>query len=176
MAAGAEVDPRGAFVRVLSHLMAMQRAAELGLMRFARAAAADDPDAARPWLRPLELRCKVEEQVTLPMLREAAAAPEIVPAIEALECDIASMRDAASQLQSAEGGRRAALLGALRELSRGHFRRVAQVIDAVGLHGGADWERVSREIGALRRRWRQEVATTGDIEDEELDPVGLPPR
>jgi hypothetical protein len=118
----------------------------------------------------------VEEQVALPMLRETAAAPEIAPALQALETDIASMRDAASQLHAADDRHRPALLGALRELSRGHFRRVAQVIDTVGLHGGADWERVGREIGALRRRWRQEVAATGDIEDEEADPVGLPPR
>ncbi len=173
----AAVDPtsRG-FVRVLSHLMAMQRASELGLIRFAREASSDDVVAATPWLRPMELRCKVEEQVALPMLRETAGAPDIAPALQALERDIASMRNAASQLHSAEGARRQVLLGSLHDLCRGHFRRMAQVLDTVGLHRGADWDGVGREIGALRRRWRQEIAATGDIEDEDADPVGLPPR
>jgi hypothetical protein len=33
-----------------------------------------------------------------------------------------------------------------------------------------------REAEDCRSRWRDEIAESGDIEDEEADPVGQPPR
>jgi hypothetical protein len=38
------------------------------------------------------------------------------------------------------------------------------------------WGALEREMRALLRRWRGEIRRHGDIEDEDADPVGHPPR
>jgi hypothetical protein len=51
-------------------------------------------------------------------------------------------------------------------------RTLDRAVQARQLDGAA----LAQDMDEWLGRWREEATTTGDIEDEELDPVGRPPR
>jgi len=134
------------------------------------------PTAQQACLYALDLRCKLEEIVVVPALRDTGAVPDNT--LQRCEHELAQLRE---RIQSAaraadDAGKARESVPTVTSAARKHFGRMdallcdpsyAAVIDARGL---------AQEIEAWTQRWMQEIETTGAIEDEEQDPVGLPPR
>jgi len=56
-----------------------------------------------------------------------------------------------------------------------HAERVDALVARMPV-SGVPWGALEREMRGLLGRWHDEVLNEGDIEDEDRDPVGLPPR
>ncbi len=130
--------------------------------------------ASKRWLLGLELIWKVEEQVLLPALHDASSAGESAAVRQAHE-EIEILRDLAQLAQNTTPTRRAPVLHILQGMADLHIKRVATMLEKPAATA-VPWARLRRELRQLFDRWRREVMRTGDIEDEERDPVGLPPR
>ena len=127
----------------------------------------------RPLLLSLELRLKLDEQLVLPALRDAGAA---APVLDAQMSDLQAIRDLCDQLanEADPPSRRQLVLFALQGEAALHFVTMERLLN---LHADAlDRLTLGLDIQAMLRRWTDELERTGDIEDEELDPVGLRPR
>jgi len=127
----------------------------------------------RQLLLTLELRVKLEEQVLLPALLDCGLPRSTMVTYER---DWKAMRDLAAQAQVAHAcaAREEAVLCALEGVATLHFAELDRLIERY--RGELDREALGHDIQALLHRWQDELASTGDIEDEECDPVGLPPR
>jgi hypothetical protein len=89
--------------------------------------------------------------------------------------DVERLRELSSRIDEAEASQRALLVGTLEGMARLHFDALQGLLrdaDAASMPWGA----LEREMRALLRRWRGEIRQHGDIEDEDADPVGHPPR
>lgn len=122
----------------------------------------------------LELLWKLEEQVVMPALQDAepAAAPAIVLATREIE----TLRDLALRVvQAGDAGQADVAAAALEGVVHLHGVRSGKLLVRDGMQG-VDWRALHKEVLELLSRWREEVHASGDIEDEERDPVGLAPR
>jgi len=125
----------------------------------------------------LELLWKLEEQVVMPALREAepAWAAELTAAAREIEL----MRDLSLRVQRSSAAERRLerdlAFAALEGMARVHCAHSEQLLDRAPAQGPR-WPALHSEVQALLARWRAEIREHGDIEDEERDPVGLPPR
>jgi hypothetical protein len=121
----------------------------------------------------VELLCKLEEQLLLPALKRSRA--PTWPALTQAMADVERLRELSSRIDEAEASQRALLVGTLEGMARLHFDALQGLLrdaDAASMPWGA----LEREMRALLRRWRGEIRQHGDIEDEDADPVGHPPR
>ena len=59
---------------------------------------------------------------------------------------------------------------------RRHLNRTETLLHSADAIARIDWPRLHQDLKAWIARWQQEIDTTGDIEDEDRDPVGEPPR
>lgn len=124
----------------------------------------------------LELLWKIEEQVVLPALHMAARTAE--PPLTALRQagdELKLMRDLGMLATQTAGDEREMSLAVLEGMATLHFARVAELLAATPADA-VDWPALEVEIRALLARWRGELRTHGEIEDEDRDPVGLPPH
>lgn len=128
--------------------------------------------ALRKLLLALELSCQLEEQLLFPALYETSGGDRRV--FDAEEKELDAVRDLAGRVQTARGAGQRDLLLELQGISRLHF----DAIDRLGKHHGCALDRLALgvQVQGLLDRWQQELRQSGDIEDEERDPVGLPPR
>jgi hypothetical protein len=124
----------------------------------------------------LELQCKLQELAVLPALHEAGVATR--PMLRSCEEDIAAQRDLVAMAQEPppEPMARKLLMAALDNLAELQFEHIHGLLHRARHSGRSDGSALRKDMEALLERWEQEVARTGDIEDEEIDPVGLPPR
>lgn len=124
----------------------------------------------------LELRWKLEEELLFPALRRAGCGDFLQ--IQADAEDLAKLRELGEMVLAGapSPARQGALLAVLEGGVRLHLEQVDELLHQLWKHPGPDWPAMGREMQALLQRWRREIAETGDIEDEERDPVGLPPR
>ena len=122
----------------------------------------------------LEMRCKLEELVLYPAIVEALRQEPGLYA--ALEAGIARLRDASDRLVAATVPERSEHLQALRDQVSAHLVAVAAMVARPEVGRRIDTHRLGQDMQGLMKRWQQEIAQTGGIEDEERDPVGLPPR
>ncbi len=139
-------------------------------------ATGEGPDAVSHrarWLLGLELVWKTEELVLLPAIGDAA--PHAAAAVGEAGDDIELMRSLVGLSARVTGEAREALDTLLHGLAQVHAARVDALL-AIPSGSAARWEDMEREIRGLLARWREEVQRDGDIEDEERDPVGSPPR
>lgn len=129
----------------------------------------------------LELLWKIEEQVVLPAVLDAApgSSGDVGPLLQEIEL----MRDLSLLSGQTATGNRDLSMGVLEGLAMLHFERLqgclalAGAAEASSEEGGSiDWPALDAEVRALLGRWRGEVAAEGHIEDEEADPVGVAPR
>lgn len=127
--------------------------------------------ARRGLLRRLAERWTLEEQWLYPALAEAANGER--SAWEAHEQELAPLRELAAQAEADPADRIAARLAVLEGIVLLHLESVARLLEAPWR---VDWQRLGADMAAMEARWAAEVAATGDIEDEEADPVGRPPR
>lgn len=130
----------------------------------------------RRLLLALEMMWKLEEQALIPALLDADAGTRD-DAI-ALEQEVTHLRELADLLRedaldAASASVVVAALDGMAALRALRFERsLDQAVQARHLDGAA----LAREMDELLARWHEEITVTGDLEDEELDPVGRPPR
>ena len=136
----------------------------------------DPRGARRRLLLALELMWKLEEQALLPALLDADAATRDDAAD--LDREVSRLRDLADLVR--HGGLDATdmgvVLAALDGMNALRALRFERTLDSAVRTRRLDGGALAREMDEWLGRWREEVTTTGDIEDEELDPVGRPPR
>ncbi len=121
----------------------------------------------------LELMCKLEEQLLLPALADAEPAAASAVALAGNELEL--MRDLSALAPRTSTSNRDVVLAVLEGLATLHFQRMDELLQRNGLQD-LPWAELEQQMRRLLGRWRNEVNLTGDIEDEERDPVGLPPR
>ena len=122
----------------------------------------------------IELRLKLEERVLLPAFRALR-----LPSVAALESQIEMLRDLMAEAIHGELAlpNNRQLWASIERMSVLHFDAVASLgLMAQGSSRFDEEQALARSAAVRQTRWREEIAQTGDIEDEEADPVGLPPR
>lgn len=160
----------------LSKLLAVLAESALAAERAAvdeRRRASGAERSVRRAVRLIELRLKVEEQVLLPALRALNLPPMAV-----VECQIEILRDLLAEVTGGDLSmpRHRQLWDTILHACEQHFDAVAG-LTLRGLQTGRfDEAHALQELRAYQARWREEIEQTGDIEDEEADPVGQPPR
>jgi hypothetical protein len=121
----------------------------------------------------LELLWKLEEQVLLPALQDAE--PRCAAEVALAAREIESMRDLVLTAQGASGSGRDLAFAALQARARRHRER-SDALLAGAPSQAIDWPTLLKEVQGLLARWSDEVRQHGEVEDEDRDPVGLPPR
>ncbi len=121
----------------------------------------------------IELRLKLEEQTLFPRFRELG-----LPALDAVEKQTELLRELLAEATHGELAlpSNRLLWVSIERMSTLHFDAVAQLTLLALNHSRFDADEAWREAEDYRARWRDEIAETGDIEDEEADPVGQLPR
>jgi hypothetical protein len=154
----------------------LRHAAQERFQEYGRAQAAHRALPRRRLLLALELMWKLEEQALLPALMDADAGTRDDAA--ELDQELNRLRDLADLVR--EGGLEPTsmnvVLAALDGMNALRALRFERALDSAVRTRRLDGAALAREMEAWLGRWREEVTTTGDIEDEELDPVGRPPR
>lgn len=121
----------------------------------------------------VELLCKLEEQLLHPAL--SASRAEAWPALGQAMGEVDTLRDLSALLGRTPDAQRSGVLTTLESLAQLHFsvlNDLLQQADAAAL----PWQDLESETRALLARWRTELQQAGEIEDEDRDPVGTPPR
>jgi hypothetical protein len=155
-------------------LLGRQRGALEALFAQWREAAARQRTALqRQLLLGLELRSKLEEQVLLPALQEAE--PGWAPALSGARQELELLRDLALLAGSTVAANRQLTLSVIQGLAALHFDRLDELLQADGAHSVA-WDALHDEMADMLSRWHAELRARGQIEDEDRDPVGAPPR
>lgn len=134
------------------------------------------PQLLKKLLLALELRWKLEELVLLPALQGTRGVTHHCTQDAGHELD--ALRDLAALAgvrgQSVE--HQHLLLGAIESLAALRTERINWALTQAQRAALVDARALGREMDQLLERWRTEVRRTGDIEDEERDPVGQPQR
>ena len=129
--------------------------------------------SSRNALLAIELRLKLEEQVLLPRFRQLG-----LPVLDTVEKQINLLRElmAEGALGELALPSNRLLWAAIERMCTLHFDAVAQLLLLALAHSRFDATAAWHDAEDYRARWRAEISETGDIEDEEADPVGRPPR
>ena len=159
-----------------SPLLALLAESALAVERLAaseRRRTSGSTHTSRRALLAIELRLKLEEHVLLPRFRELG-----LPALDTVEKQTELLRELLAEAAHGELAlpSNCLLWAAIERMSTLHFDAVAQMMLLALDHSRFDAKGAWREAEDYRARWRDEIAETGDIEDEEADPVGQPPR
>jgi len=121
----------------------------------------------------LELVSKLEEHVLYPALADAE--PGWVATIQQAAQELELLRDVAQLATRTTAANRDVTLSVLEGMATLHFSRVDELLRRPGADS-VPWPQLEREVRGLLGRWHAEVQQAGEIEDEDRDPVGLPPR
>ena len=158
----------------------LRRALRLG--QAARAGVAQQRQA----LLRLEQLCKIETQLVFPALAPALrhAQQEVEPLRHAqrgvqplrhAQQEVELLRDLALLVERSAPAERDIAWAVIEGLAELHFARVDALLRQPGAPR-ADWRALLDEATAWCAQWGDEMRAGGDIEDEDRDPVGLPPR
>jgi hypothetical protein len=137
----------------------------------------------RKQLLGLRLRWTIEEQVLLPAMQSARAS--LAGTVALARREIEALRDVvagpaeepdASAAWIAKDRRTPALQAVLTAFSELHFDRIDELLLQFPHADDLDWKALHTETQALVQGWEAEWRRSGDIEDEDTDPVGHPPR
>lgn len=121
----------------------------------------------------LELVAKLEEQVVYPALAEAE--PGWAADLDQAQQELELLRDLSLLTGRTTAANRDVSMAVLEGMATLHFTRVDGLLGRAGAEV-APWSAMEREVRGLLGRWQAEVRRDGEIEDEDRDPVGLPPR
>lgn len=127
-------------------------------------------------MRALDLRCKLEQLVVVPALRETDTVP--FAALQAIEQELIELRERIKSARPAADtpNMTSNVIVTLIGEFMTHFDRMDTLLGHPASVTAMDAFGLAPEIEAWTQRWINEITTTGDIEDEEQDPVGTPPR
>jgi hypothetical protein len=114
----------------------------------------------------VELWLKLEEHVVVPGLRDGDVASTRI--VQSLGHDGEVLRDLLAEHAQSPG--------LIENAAQRHMQATESLLRGAEARAWLNWTRVHADIQAWMKRWRDEIAERGDIEDEERDPVGLPPR
>jgi hypothetical protein len=159
-----------------SPLLALLAESALAVERLAagqgRRSSAQMP-STRLALLAIELRLKLEEQVLLPRFRQLG-----LPTVATVENQIEMLRELLAEARWDKLPVQSSRLpwASIERMSALHFDAVAQLMLLALANPEFNADQAWRDAEEYRSRWRNEIAETGDIEDEEADPVGEPPR
>lgn len=154
----------------------LRQAAQRRYQEYNRSQAAHRALPRRRLMLALELMWKLEEQALLPALLDADASTRDDAAELETEVDrLRELADLVRQGQIDEDSTKV-VLATLDGMSTLRALRFERTLDRMVKARQLDGAALAREMDEWLGRWREEVTTTGDIEDEELDPVGRPPR
>ncbi len=134
------------------------------------------PQLQKKILLALEMRWKLEDSVLIPALQDTQGVMQ--GCARDAERELSALRELATLAKEDRTGpdRQRALLGSLETLSALRSDRVICALERAQRAALIDARALGREMQQMLDRWQTEVRRTGDIEDEELDPVGLAPR
>jgi hypothetical protein len=154
-------------------LLAESALAVEGLAASERHRASSGGPSPRRALLAIELRLKLEEQVLLARLRKLG-----LPGLDTVDRQIELLRELLGEAALGELALPSSRLlwAAIERMCRLHFDAVAQLMLLALADSRFDADAAWHEAQDYRTRWRREIADRGDIEDEEADPVGRPPR
>lgn len=159
----------------LALLVALRRTTERRLQAVQDAPPRARPAARRRLLLALQIRWKLDEQLVAPRLDDVAAAEPTLPSVERESLLLREWADLL-ETQVLPAAAQRTLLTTLTGLSTLRAERLEAALAAAIQRGDIDTAALARDIDERLARWRDEVLATGDIEDEEIDPVGTPPR
>lgn len=159
----------------LVRLAALRRTTERRLQAVQDAAPRARPAARRRLLLALRIRWKLDEQSVVPRLDDVTAAEPALPNVERESLLLSQWADLLTT-QALPAAAHRSLLTTLAGLSALRAERLEAALAAAIRRGDIDTAALARDIDERLARWRDEVLATGDIEDEEIDPVGMPPR
>jgi len=154
-------DEKASFAELLSGLHAELRH---GL----RAPTQGHAATRRRMLLRLEQMWKIETQLLLPALTDQGA---VQPALQEVEL----LRDAALLFERSAPDLSDIAWSVVQRLAELHLGRIDGLMQCASA-SPADWLALRDEASAWLSRWAAEIRAHGDIEDEDRDPVGLPPR
>jgi hypothetical protein len=159
-----------------SPLLALLAESALAVERLAggeRHRSSSNTSSARRALLAIELRLKLEEQVLLPRLRELD-----LRADDSLTRQIEMLRELMAEASHGELALHSnrLLWASIERMSSLHFDAVAQLTLQALADPRFDADAAWLNAEDYRSRWRSEIGETGDVDDEEADPVGQPPR
>lgn len=152
---------------------ALEAAVDANVSEYAALTGTAKSLAQRRLLLNMELPLKLQEQLLLPALQ--AAEPGWEPELQALAQEVKLVRDAGELLRCSSATCHELSLALLQGLARLHFTRLKALLRRPGA-AGVDWPAVKQESDEMLERWADEVRDSGDIEDEDADPVGAPAR
>lgn len=154
-------------------LLAESALAVEGLAARERRRLASSTLSSRRALLAIELRLKLEEQALLPHFRALG-----LPALDALDRQFELLRELLGEAALGELAlpSNRLLWASIERTATLHFDAVAQLTLLALADSRFDAEQAWQEAEDYRARWRGEIADSGDVEDEEADPVGQPPR
>lgn len=151
----------------------LERDLERRVTRYAGLTGAAKAEALHELLLELELPLKLEEQLLLPALE--AAEPAWKGELHDLSAELGLVRDAAQLLRCSGTLCHELALALLQGMARLHASRLQALLRRPGAPD-MDWAAALREAEALLKRWSAEIRAQGDIDDEDIDPVGPPSR
>jgi hypothetical protein len=159
-----------------SPLLALLAESALAIERLAaneRRRTSGNTRSSRRALLAIELRLKLEEQVLLPRFRQLD-----LPAREPVDKQTELLRELLAEAAHGELAlpSNRLLWAAIERMSTLHLDAVAQLLLLALADSRFDADQAWLDAEDYRARWRTEIAARGDIEDEEADPVGQPPR
>jgi len=120
----------------------------------------------------LEKTWKMETQLIFPALDAAEA---LQPSLRHALREVELLRDMALLVERSEPTQRDIAWSVIEGLAELHFARVDALLQRPSA-SGADWRALLDEATAWLAQGDDEMRAQGDIEDEDRDPVGLPPR
>ena len=120
-----------------------------------------------------ELLAKIEDQLLYPSLLQAE--PALEPGVTLARREVELLRDLGSLISRTAAANREFALSVLQGMAQLHFARVDELLLDPAVRD-LPWSDLQRQTQALLGRWHREIVEHGDIEDEEADPVGRPPR
>ena len=160
---------------IAGHLRELRARAQAQIEAWSTAGNDVPPDALRAGLRPFVMRWTLEEQLLFPALLDAFGGNR--EPFEHEERELVVLRGLVEDVQQAPADQQETLLSVLAGIGELHAESVDRIIERTREAGLAvDWSALSRSVAGMAERWQHEIEETGDIEDEDADPVGLPPR
>jgi hypothetical protein len=168
--------PPSRYIDAFDRLRGLRSSTEHLVKEYAQRPQRGPAEQLKKILLAFELRWKLEDLVLIPALNDTQGV--LLCGTRDAERELLALRDLAGLAREDELslGRQRVLLAAIEALAALRTQRVGLALARAQRAALVDTRALGAEMDQLLERWHGEVRRSGDIEDEERDPVGLPPR